>query len=139
MTFYLGLNSARNGIWCHMGVDPKRPTTGRWMTTQINVLFGDIRSTAGRIVKDEHGKLFLAHKGGLGGGRNPVSIAKFNAAYRNANIHTVLYPAQHGTKLRKQQKFHIFGPVDSASLPTQLVRFVDEAQRIRDMKKAGLI
>ena len=123
----LHVDTGEDRIACFLGthIDQVRPQPNRWMSVQLNISFREPKQTYGRIVKDNSGNLFLAHKGGLRGGVTDVTMTDFNGRYRGTPLASVIFPN------KSKQNCHIFGPINSPILKIQLGHFVSEAERIR--------
>ena len=91
------------------------------------------RNVRGQIVKDEAGEYYLAHKGGLGGGRGgSVTIADFWKLFDQQKLKTVTWKED-----GRHAKMHIIGRIGKPELYKGLGHFVGEADRIRDLARSG--
>lgn len=116
-------------IACALGSHEHQFDLRKPPSVQLNVGLEARGSTNGRIVRDKNSNLFLAHKGGLRGGANNISMAVFNSRFRGTPKASVILPDN------SSQDHHIFGPISSPILKVQLGYFVAEAERIRKPKR----
>ena len=80
-------------------------------------------------MKDDQGNVCLAHKGGLGGGKYTVAPGPFGELINGFERETV----KNGDR---QLSYFVLGSFDNpALLISQLLEFVLEAQRIRDLRR----
>lgn len=80
---------------------------------------------AGRVLCDDTGRCYIAHRGGLGGGRRVVSRISFRASIQNFE-----YSQFHSKDNRVHEAF-VLGAVDDPSLFKQLHAYAIECVRIR--------
>ena len=126
------------GIWGHIGTTPvngSRYYCGfgigepSWQTAiEINIPTARLMSCNGQIVEDEDGSLFLAHKGGLGGGKYSVQRAHFVNLIRGFERE----PVQDGNE---ELQLYVLGQLSNEELPERLPAYVEEANRIRELRR----
>ena len=80
----------------------------------------------GALVKDDNERLFLAHKGGLGGGNRAVKIENFATLVRGFMREPVLLPDE-----KTATKTFVLGEIGVGNFAARLKKYVAEAERIR--------
>ena len=114
-------NDAYN-FWLNVG----KPS---WQTAiQINIPVTRTLHCAGQLVRDEDGKVLLAHRGGLGGGKFPVSVEVFRDLITEFETDDVA----DGKKLLQ---YYVLGSPSDEDFLARLSAYVHEAVRIRDLRK----
>ncbi len=100
---------------------------------EINLPVNDQLNAAGRMLLDEDGRLYLGHRGGLGGGRGgQISVKDFSRAIRGfvREEFEVL-----GRK--RPEKAFVIAAVESNDLIPRLYAYVSECVRLRENKRSG--
>lgn len=126
---WVGSRELENRYWNAFGVgepDPKNST----ITCEINFPFSGIdRSIAGAIGKDGHGKVYVIHRGKIGGGRAGIGKALFEEHYPAESVEV-----EDGDRTTRVT---VLGRVDSPKLPKRISTFVKEVFRIKALVFAG--
>ena len=118
--------------WCCFGTKDATKYRGFSITGQINSpVKGFDRTVAGAFLSDEHGRVYLAHSGKIGGGRAGIGKSAFVSFYRGKNWQTVLWPDD------KETEMIVIGRVDGARLQEQIAHFVREIERIKKLAVKG--
>lgn len=125
-------------IWCHVadhlwsgnryfcGFGVGRPT---WQPAiEINIPIRRLLGCNGQVVEDENGGIYLAHKGGLGGGKYSVKASAFSDLIRGFEREEV----EDG---KETLLLFILGRIAPTELPNRLAAFVREAVRIRELRR----
>ncbi|ESZ61459.1 hypothetical protein NL532_23030 [Mesorhizobium sp. C120A] len=116
---------SRNRYFCGFGVGKPH-----WQPAiEINIPVKRLLGCNGQVVEDENGDLYLAHKGGLGGGKFSVSASAFSDLIRGFEREQV----QDG---KKPLPLFILGRIVPTALPAKLPNFVREAFRIRELRRS---
>lgn len=120
--------------WCAYGTSIGNDKEELVPTVEINPpLEGVNRMVRGQILTDNTGGFFLAHKGGLGGGRGgSVKIHDFWTKFDHPNL-SQAYWQEDG----KASEFHVIGQIGSEKMMPNLGHFIYEAQRLRGLAKSG--
>lgn len=112
--------------WNYFGVERPDPAKSMQITVQVNVpLEGIDRKTGGAIAREPStGKVFLVHRGRIGGGQKGVGADLFWSRFRG------------GVGMREPgreepSRVVIVGEVGAASLPRDVAAFVHEVARIK--------
>lgn len=124
-----------NRYWCAFGTDVGKPNQSLNISVEINPpLEGVNRRVRGQVVRDERdGSEYLAHRGGLGGGRGgDVKIAEFWRYFREARLEPVFW-SEDG----RMGTFHLIGPIGTSQFTHGLRHFVSEAERLRALAREG--
>lgn len=124
-----------NRYWCAYGTDVGEPGQSLNISVEINPPFEGVnRQVRGQVVRDEDdGSEYLAHRGGLGGGRGgDVKIADFWRWFDKPRLETVAWLEGGNTAT-----LHLMGPIGSQQFIGQLHHFVSEAERLRQLAKNG--
>lgn len=122
-----------NRYWCAFGTDVGQPGKSLNISVEINPPFEGVnRQVRGQIVRDEDdGSEYLAHRGGLGGGRGgDVKIADFWRWFEKPRLETVSWREGGNTAT-----LHIMGPIGTPLLVDQIHHFVSEAERLRGLAR----
>jgi len=96
------------------------------ITCEINLFKGKYRRTQGAVAIDENGKLYLLHRGRIGGGREGIGKALFMENF-NGEWETV----RDGDSTVQMALIAAF---DSERFPQQVANFVNEVERIKNIK-----
>lgn len=80
----------------------------------------------GRVLRDQNGAYWIAHKGGLGGGRASLSMDDFNRVIQGFVRQEVEWSDQ-----SRVENLYILGRVGSTDLLKRLQAYVGEAERLR--------
>ena len=114
------LHSDDDVFWCSFGVKYPEENVPVTMDVEINLSRTE-RPRRGAAVL-EGNNLYLAHRGGLGGGRAVVSIENFRNRIRDFAAQDV-----EGTQLT----YFILGPVGGENFLSDLKNYVSECRRLR--------
>lgn len=114
-----------NRYFCGFGIGA--PT---WQPAiEINIPIRRLLSCNGQVVKDKKGDLYLAHKGGLGGGKYSVPVSAFSDLIRG-------FEREEIKDASKLVLLFVLGRIDPTRLPIRLPDFVREAARIRGLRRS---
>lgn len=132
--FWVYFQELPTRYWCAFGTCSGLPSETLNISVEINPpREGVNRFVYGQIVRDEAGEYYLAHKGGLGGGRGgTVRIDEFWRLFREPVLQTVTWEEK-----GLQTRMHIVGRIGSPELYQGLHHFVHEAERIRHLARSG--
>ncbi len=132
--FWVCFQELTTRYWCAFGTCSGPPVKTLNISVEINPpREGVNRLVRGQIVKDEAGEYYLAHKGGLGGGRGgTVTIDDFWRLFSKPKLKTVTWEED-----GQRAVLHIIGRIGSPELHKGLRHFVREAERIRRLAKNG--
>lgn len=123
---------ANNRWWCCYGIEDPEHRDMLSITVETNSPFQGVnRRIGGVFVKDEAGRVYIAHSGKVGGGRPGIGKEAFWEAYGGEQVETVRWPD--GQKSRAI----VIAPVDSERLPAHIARFVHEVARFKDAVARG--
>jgi hypothetical protein len=137
------------GIWAHFWKPPEEGDTrwGCWFGTtlgdtgseslvpavEINLPVTAQLTAAGRVLLDEDGRLYLGHRGSLGGGRGgQVSMEDFGRAIRGFVREEFEVPGR-----KRPEKAFVIAAADAADLVPRLHAYVSECVRLREEKRSG--
>lgn len=130
--FWAFFRELETRFWCAFGTAIGEPNEPLNISIEINPpLEGVNRSVYGQIVTDEAAELYLAHKGGLGGG-GTVTIENFWRLFRNGERQVVKWKED-----GREARMHLIGKIGSADLSKRLSHFIHEAERIRRLARTG--
>jgi hypothetical protein len=113
--------------WCCFGTADPIKANSLAITGEINPTKEGInRRNAGIFVQDNHGIVYLAHSGKVGGGRKGIGKSTFLSFYRGDNIEEVSWPDHISSSAI------IIGRIDSDHLPAQIAHFIHEVERFKE-------
>jgi len=116
----------QNRNWCSFGTDDPATKILLNITCEINPPYEGInRRCAGIFVRDEAGKIYVAHTGKIGGGRAGIGRSGFLKFYRRQGPDTLLWPDGVATDVI------VIGQIDSEKLLAHVVHFVREVERFK--------
>ncbi len=136
------------GIWAHFWSPPKADDN-RWgcsfgvnlgrtegealvPAVEINLPKAFDLRPAGRVLIDENKRLYLGHRGGLGGGRSGnMPVEEFTQRIRGYVREEFAVPDRHGMKLA-----FLIAAADDPDLIHRLYRYVSECTRLRLVNRA---
>jgi hypothetical protein len=132
-------------LWAYLAKDPidKRChcwfgaslTPGRVQTPTIEINFDEKqeqRYLTGRLLADESGNFYLAHKGELKGGRRSVVTAgRFENSIKGFSKHDVTWSDG------RLERLFVIGAIDNPSFVSRLSSFVNEARRLKQLAIDG--
>ncbi|HKU99961.1 MAG TPA: hypothetical protein VJR58_31995 [Vineibacter sp.] len=108
------------------GHAPRMPTRSESATCEVNIpVKGADRRLAGALVRDEAGRLYLAHSGKIGGGRTGRRRPAFRAFLAGGNWQAVRWPDG------RQGELLLIAPLDGPRLGRQIGRFVQAVHRYK--------
>lgn len=113
---------------CWFGVDPGAEGAALTPNVEINLpVVPGYRAVFGRSLIDDEGRLFLAHKGGLGGGQGgQVKLKDFHARIRGFAPEPVLHADE------REELVLVIGAIGSSTFLDRLHDFVEECRRLRE-------
>ncbi|TWS99679.1 hypothetical protein [Reyranella sp. CPCC 100927] len=126
--FWWRLDAARHPGRCSLmfGHEARTPSHSESATCEINLRTkGADRRLAGALVRDEAGKLYLAHSGKIGGGRTGRRRPAFRAYLAGGNWQTVRWPDG------REGELLLIAPLDGPRLGRQIGRFVQAVHRYK--------
>jgi hypothetical protein len=119
----------RRRVWCNYGTDVGDDGSTLTASLEINPPLDGRRDVYGLIVTEGNGEHYLAHKGGLGGGRTTVGIEQFVGLIQGGWARQeVGWPDG-----RRPGEYFIIGKIGGRDLPGRLQHYVQEAERIRTL------
>lgn len=95
---------------------------------EINIPVGRHMNCNGQVVENDDGDMFLAHKGGLGGGRYSVAAAPFADVIQG-------FEREEVRDGERQMRVFVLGRLEADHLPDRLADYVREAVRIRQLRR----
>lgn len=123
---------ASNRWWCCYGIENPERRDMLSITVETNSPFEGVnRRIGGLFVKDQAGRVYIAHSGKVGGGRPGIGKEAFWESYGGEQVETVRWPD--GRKSRTI----VISPVDSERLPAHIARFVHEVARFKAAATSG--
>jgi hypothetical protein len=123
---------AGNRWWCCYGTENPGHQDKLSITVETNSPFEGVnRRIGGLFVKDDTGRVYIAHSGKVGGGRAGIGKEAFWEAYGGEQVETVCWPD--GRKSRAI----VIAPVDSERLSAHIARFVHEVARFKAAAAGG--
>ena len=130
---WMSFNEIKNRYWCLFGVANPETHHNLDITCEINApLKGINRRCAGVYVRDEDGKIYLAHTGKIGGGKKGIGKSLFINSYRGKDKWLpVLW------KDGKSMNVVLIGCITKSSLVQQVAQFVHEVERIKKLAEIG--
>jgi hypothetical protein len=136
---------SRHGFWCLF--DPEIAKTHYWccfgtmdpadvrmvsITCQTNSPFeGTDRRTGGVFVRDDSGRVYLAHSGKIGGGRPGIGKQAFREFYGQKGVETVEWPDG------RKSSVIVIGRIDGKYLLADVVGFVRQVQHFKALATRG--
>ncbi len=120
---------ASSRYWNAFGVGRPEGGSGVAITCEINFpLYGIDRRTGGAFAQDRSGRVFVVHRGKLGGGRLGIGKSLFENAYRG--VWEVMADGGEETPVA------LIGVLDSPRFSRQIAQFVRKIARIKDAAAA---
>jgi len=117
---------ANNRYWCCYGIENPEHRDMLSITVETNSpLEGVNRRVGGLFVKDQAGRVYIAHSGKVGGGRPGIGKESFWEVYGGEQVQTVQWPDG------RQSEVIVIAPVDSEHLPAHIARFVHEVAQFK--------
>jgi hypothetical protein len=125
-------DSETDRFWCCYGAEDPTSTNSLNITVEINPPRESFnRRLRGAFVKEPGGQVFLAHSGGVGGGRKGIGRSAFLPFYGGKNRITVLWPDG------GRSEMILVGALGSRSLRQQVGAFVHEVHRFKAQVDVG--
>ncbi len=118
--------------WCCFGtVDPEdEPMLS--ITVEINSPYEGVnRRIGGVFVRDEEGRVYVAHSGKVGGGRPRIGKKAFWEFYGDEQSEAVEWPDG------QESQVIVIGHIDGEHLPSHVARFVYEVERFKAAATRG--
>jgi len=123
---------AGNRWWCCYGIENPEHQDMLSITVETNSPFEGVnRRIGGLFVKDEAGRVYIAHSGKVGGGRPGIGKEAFWESYGGEQVETVEWPDG------RESRTIVISPVDSERLPAHIARFVHEVARFKNAAASG--
>lgn len=123
---------AGNRYWCCFGPDDPRTVKDLGISCEINFAYEGVnRRVAGAFVKDDDGRVYVAHSGKVGGGRKGVGKKAFLDYSIPQVRETVAWPDGQRTEML------IIGMLDSAGLVGSVATFVSEVAAFKHAVRSG--
>ncbi|MBI1749673.1 MAG: hypothetical protein HY234_01005 [Acidobacteria bacterium] len=111
--------------WCCFGTDDPTQHASVGIVCEVNPPKENFdRRTAGVLLRDDRGRIYLGHSGKIGGGRKGIGKSNFLAFYQG-ELETVRWPDDRTSELI------VIGQVDGRQLPTQIAHFVHEVEQFK--------
>ena len=129
--YWSGHKESRSAFmfWLGSDTDKREPLTP---SIEINFSKSFDRARKGRLLEDGDGGIWIGHRGCLGGGRASVPMAEFDHHIRGFTREAVLLDASKG----KREEIYVLGSLASDSFLPRLQRYLEEAERIREIKRS---
>lgn len=119
-----------NKYWNGFGVGKPVEKGSNSLVCEINFSYGGgDRRIAGVFAKDDHGRIFILHRGNIGGGRKGVGRNSFVEHFDGDSIR-----AMDGDR---PTDFCLVGELGNAPFHEQLGTFVHEVSRIKSLITSG--
>jgi len=117
---------AENKYWCCFGtVDPEGQTMLS-ITVETNSPYEGVnRRIGGVFVRDDEGRVYIAHSGKVGGGRPGIGKKAFWDFYGGEQVETVKWPDG------QKSQMIVIGRIDREHLSAHIARFVHEVARFK--------
>ncbi len=116
--------------WCAFGVEDPHDVSSVSITVEINLpTEGTDRRCGGVFVRSNNGTLYLAHSGGIGGGRVGVGKAAFLTFYGDETSDTVTWPN------KQTAEYLILGALDEDDFRQSIADFVHKVAAFRRQAK----
>lgn len=115
----------RSGFWLVLPSDRDQSMLG----PAIEINFADDAGlrTGGRVLRDDTGRLYIAHKGGLGGGRRVMSREEFEGRVHGFE------PTEFAIDGKRKDRAFILAAVDAPDLFRRLWSYAAECARLRQV------
>ena len=129
LKFWVMVKSKRldNRYWCAFGVDDPHESNLLSITCEINPPHaGSDRQGAAVFVRSDNGTIYMAHNGGIGGGRPGVGKAAFLKYYGDDTLDIVTWPD------RQEFDYIIIGALDDDELPVHVAEFVHKVAEFKN-------
>jgi len=121
---------AEKRFWCAFGLEDPHDVSSVSITLEINVPFEGIdRRCGGVFVRSNNGTIYLAHSGGIGGGRIGVGKAAFLSYYGDETQDTVTWPN------KQTAEYLIIGALDDDEFQQQVADFVHKVGSFKALPK----
>lgn len=115
---------------CAFGVDDPREGEIVPITLEINIPFEGIdRRCGGVFVRSNNGTIYLAHSGGIGGGRIGVGKAAFLSYYGDETQDTVTWPN------KQTAEYLVIGALDDEDFRQNVADFVHKVACFKALPK----
>jgi len=123
---------ASNRWWCCYGIENPEHRDMFSITVETNSPFEGVnRRIGGLFVKDQAGRVYIAHSGKVGGGRPGIGKEAFWQSYGGEQVETVQWPDG------RESRTIVISPVDSERLPAHIARFVHEVAWFKAAAASG--
>jgi hypothetical protein len=124
------VNSKALMFWFGTNINQKEPITPSIEINFPRKAFDRLRK--GRFLLANDQAVFVAHRGLLGGGRASVPMKEFDQHIRRFNREEVYLDVRRD----KRETVYVVGALNSSDFLPSLTRYVEEAERIREIKRA---
>jgi len=124
---------AKNRYWCCYGIENPEHLNMLSITVETNSPFEGVnRRIGGVIVRDDKGRVYIAHSGKVGGGRPGIGKEAFwEFCSGGEQVETVRWPDG------RESQVIVIAPVDSQHLAMHVARFVHEVARFKAAIASG--
>ena len=116
-------------FWNPVGLQDPRLVSSLNIITEINIPFVHDRRIGGLFVQNELGKVYIAHRGTIGGGRKNIGKSLFMEQFKKNNPDKLEEIDDNGRK----SVVAIIGDIDSSDLVFKVKWFADEINRIKNL------
>ena len=124
LRIWMGFDRADNRFWNPFGTMNPDTRSALHIVCEINFPFTGInRRVGGTFVEDDAGKVYVAHRGKIGGGRTGIGKELFLENY-SGSLSTVIDG-------NRQEPLAVIARLDERSFPRKVARFVKEVERIK--------
>jgi hypothetical protein len=119
-------NKLTNRYWCAFGVENPNETDVLAITCEINPPHTGVdRQGAAVFVRSDNGTIYVAHSGGIGGGRPGIGKAAFLKYYGDETVDIVNWPD------RQEFEYIIIGALDDDDLRSHVAAFVHKVAEFK--------
>jgi len=122
-------NRIQNRYWCAFGVDSPHDSNLLTITCEINPPHAGIdRLGASVFVRSDNGTIYIAHNGGIGGGKPGIGKAAFLRFYGDRTLDWVTWPD------KQEFPYIIIGALDDDEFCAQIAEFVHKVAEFKRLK-----
>ena len=116
-------------FWNPVGVQDPLRVSSLDIITEVNIPFEHNRRVGGVFVQNETGRVFIAHRGTIGGGRKNIGKRLFMEQFHKNNADKLEEVDDNG----RISIVAIVGDIDSSDLALNVKWFADEVNRIKNL------
>ena len=125
---------AKNRYWCCYGTESPEGHSMLSVAVETNPPYEGVnRRTGGVFVRDDGGRVYIAHSGKVGGGRPGIGKKAFWKFYGGDQVESVQWPDGRETQVIA------ISAIDSEHLQARMARFVREVARFKAAAANGTI